>query len=217
MDAVDRKKRKAEEDKDKHRSYEKKKSRDYDYFSTSSMSSDSDTESEPSKHKLTERKFKKKKKSVKNKKFKHGDSSDEGQERHKKKKTKKSSKHKKNHKKLKKSKKEKLDIELSPRISCSKEKHDISASQQNPSPANNEANHIKQPKKRPMIPMTKEEYEKQQSVIRRVYDPDTGRNRLIKGDGEVIEEIVSHSRQREINKQATRGDAANFQRMMGLS
>ncbi|XP_066923230.1 ADP-ribosylation factor-like protein 6-interacting protein 4 [Clytia hemisphaerica] len=56
------------------------------------------------------------------------------------------------------------------------------------------------PKKRTMVPMTKEEYEKQQSVVRRVYDPETGRNRLIKGDGEVLEEIVSKARHKEINK-----------------
>ena len=28
-------------------------------------------------------------------------------------------------------------------------------------------------------PMTKEEWEKQQSVLRRVYDPDTGRTRFV--------------------------------------
>lgn len=28
-------------------------------------------------------------------------------------------------------------------------------------------------------PMTKEEWEKLQSVVRRVYDPDTGRNRYV--------------------------------------
>lgn len=72
-------------------------------------------------------------------------------------------------------------------------------------------------------PMTKEEWEKQQSVIRRVFDADTGRtrlveilfcifcpchmglvsmvfNRLVRGDGEIIEEIVSRERQKEINK-----------------
>ena len=48
--------------------------------------------------------------------------------------------------------------------------------------------------------MTKEEYERQQSVVRRVYDPDTGRHRLVKGDGEIIEEIVSRERQKAINK-----------------
>ena len=30
---------------------------------------------------------------------------------------------------------------------------------------------------RTMVPMTKEEYERQQSVVRRVFDPQTGRNR----------------------------------------
>jgi len=30
---------------------------------------------------------------------------------------------------------------------------------------------------RSMVPMTKEEYEKQQAQVRRVYDPDTGRHR----------------------------------------
>ena len=28
-----------------------------------------------------------------------------------------------------------------------------------------------------MVPMTKEEYERQQSKVRRVFDPETGRNR----------------------------------------
>ena len=60
-------------------------------------------------------------------------------------------------------------------------------------------------------PMTKEEWDKQQSVIRKVYDPDTGRTRLVKGDGEILEEIVSEARHREINKTATAGDGASFQ------
>lgn len=34
--------------------------------------------------------------------------------------------------------------------------------------------------------------------------------RLIKGDGEVIEEIVSKERHKEINKQATKGDGEYF-------
>ena len=48
-------------------------------------------------------------------------------------------------------------------------------------------------------------------MIRKVYDPDTGRTRLVKGDGEVIEECVSYTRHREINKQVTAGDSASFQ------
>lgn len=39
-------------------------------------------------------------------------------------------------------------------------------------------------------------------------------NRLIKGDGEVLEEIVSRDRHREINRQATQGDCAFFQSTM---
>ncbi|CAD6202643.1 GSCOCG00009694001-RA-CDS [Cotesia congregata] len=64
---------------------------------------------------------------------------------------------------------------------------------------------------RSMAPMTKEEWEKRQSVVRRVLDESTGRYRLIKGDGEVIEEIVSRDRHKEINKQATKGDGNYFQ------
>ena len=35
--------------------------------------------------------------------------------------------------------------------------------------------------------------------------------RLIKGDGEVLEEIVSKQRHQEINRQATQGDGTSFQ------
>ncbi|CAG5136381.1 unnamed protein product, partial [Candidula unifasciata] len=72
------------------------------------------------------------------------------------------------------------------------------------------------PKPRIMKPMTKEEWEKQQSVIRRVYDEETGRERLIKGDGEILEEIVSKERHGEINKTATRGDGKFYAKQMGL-
>ncbi|KAK3083950.1 hypothetical protein FSP39_005916 [Pinctada imbricata] len=75
------------------------------------------------------------------------------------------------------------------------------------------------PSPRAMKPMTKEEWEKQQSIVRRVYDPETGRKRhvlLVKGDGEIIEEIVSKDRHRDINKQATRGDGAFYQATLGI-
>lgn len=72
------------------------------------------------------------------------------------------------------------------------------------------------PKKRSMVPMTKEEYEKQQAQVRRVYDPDTGRHRLVKGTGEILEEIVSKDRHKAINKTATQGDGAFFQASLGL-
>ena len=62
-----------------------------------------------------------------------------------------------------------------------------------------------------LAPMTKSEYDEKQSVIKRVFDGDTGRMRLVKGDGEILEEIVSASRQKEINKNATLGDGNSFQ------
>ncbi|KPJ13174.1 ADP-ribosylation factor-like protein 6-interacting protein 4 [Papilio machaon] len=66
-------------------------------------------------------------------------------------------------------------------------------------------------KSKAMAPMTKEEWEQRQSVVRRVMDEETGRYRLIKGDGEVIEEIVSRDRHRQINRQATNADGNFFQ------
>lgn len=62
-----------------------------------------------------------------------------------------------------------------------------------------------------MTPMTREEWEKQEGVVRRVYDPETGRSRLIKGSGEVLEECVSRDRHRAINKSATQSDGEFFQ------
>ena len=38
--------------------------------------------------------------------------------------------------------------------------------------------------------------------------------RLIRGDGEVLEEIVSAARHKEINRIATSGDGASFQAML---
>lgn len=71
-------------------------------------------------------------------------------------------------------------------------------------------------KRKTLAPMTKEEWEKQQSIVRRVYDESTGRSRLIKGSGEVIEEIVSKERHKMINQQATRGDGEYFQSQLRL-
>uniref|UniRef100_A0A8C4Q6V8 ADP-ribosylation factor-like protein 6-interacting protein 4 n=1 Tax=Eptatretus burgeri TaxID=7764 RepID=A0A8C4Q6V8_EPTBU len=65
-------------------------------------------------------------------------------------------------------------------------------------------------------PITQEEWQAQQSVIRRVLDPTTGRTRLIKGDGEVLEEIVSRDKQRSLNKEATRADGNAFEGHVGL-
>ncbi|CAH3995440.1 unnamed protein product [Pieris brassicae] len=65
-------------------------------------------------------------------------------------------------------------------------------------------------KSKAMAPMTKEEWEKKQSVVRRVLDEETGRYRLIKGDGEVLEEIVSRDRHKQINREATGADGNFF-------
>ncbi|XP_077566328.1 ADP-ribosylation factor-like protein 6-interacting protein 4 [Stigmatopora nigra] len=66
-------------------------------------------------------------------------------------------------------------------------------------------------------PLTKEEYDARQSVIRRVLDPQTGRTRLVRGEGEIIEEIVSKEKHKDINKQAMRVDGGTFQRTLGLN
>lgn len=60
-------------------------------------------------------------------------------------------------------------------------------------------------------PETPEEYQERQNRIRREIDPSTGRSRLIKGDGEILEEIVSKERHKKINKEATKGDGDYFQ------
>eukprot|EP00286_Rhodomonas_abbreviata_P006037 CAMPEP_0181327820 /NCGR_PEP_ID=MMETSP1101-20121128/22330_1 /TAXON_ID=46948 /ORGANISM="Rhodomonas abbreviata, Strain Caron Lab Isolate" /LENGTH=186 /DNA_ID=CAMNT_0023436555 /DNA_START=16 /DNA_END=573 /DNA_ORIENTATION=- len=57
--------------------------------------------------------------------------------------------------------------------------------------------------KRRMVPMSKAEADKEDSKIEEVWDEDTGRMRLIRGGGEVIERIVSASQHKRINKQAT--------------
>lgn len=69
-----------------------------------------------------------------------------------------------------------------------------------------------EPKRKPMIPMSKEEYEKEQSKIREVYDPLSGRMRLVRGNGEIIERIVSSATHRQINSLATSGDGYAFSR-----
>jgi len=80
-----------------------------------------------------------------------------------------------------------------------------------------ESEEVKIPKKRAMVPMTKEEYDRQQNVVRRVFDPETGRNRLVKESGEILEEIVSQTRHKEINKMSTMHDGQYFASSIGLN
>jgi len=63
-----------------------------------------------------------------------------------------------------------------------------------------------------MVPMSREQYEAQQAVIREVYDEETGRTRLVRGTGEIIERIVSRSDHERLNQQATRGDGSFYSR-----
>jgi len=62
---------------------------------------------------------------------------------------------------------------------------------------------IKELKRKPMIPMSQEEYIKKSNQISEVFDPDTGRTRLVKGSGEIIEKIVSRDQQNAIRKMAS--------------
>lgn len=86
---------------------------------------------------------------------------------------------------------------------------------------------------RAKCPETKEQWDKRQSLIKRVVDPETGRTRwvqhdnwpsefplpekipnfrLIKGDGEILEEMVTKNQHKQINKDATRNDGMHYQR-----
>merc|ERR1739838_178965 len=67
-----------------------------------------------------------------------------------------------------------------------------------------------------MQPMTPAEWAARQSVVRRVYDEETGRSRLVRGDGEILEECVSRQCHLEINKKATQSDGLYFQAKLGL-
>ncbi|KAJ3295626.1 anaphase-promoting complex subunit Hcn1 [Rhizoclosmatium sp. JEL0117] len=65
-----------------------------------------------------------------------------------------------------------------------------------------------------MVPQRPEEFEREQQQVRRIIDPIDGRSRLVKGTGEIIEEIVSRERHHEINKQATKGDGAVYSQVL---
>lgn len=60
-------------------------------------------------------------------------------------------------------------------------------------------------------PETPSEYEKRQNLLKREVDPVTGRTRLIRGSGEILEELVSKKRHTVINKEATRSDGQYFE------
>lgn len=63
-------------------------------------------------------------------------------------------------------------------------------------------------------PMTQAQYLQLNSQIREVVDPSTGRVRLVRGTGEIIERIVSRSEHQNLNAQATRGDGDGYARQV---
>lgn len=74
---------------------------------------------------------------------------------------------------------------------------------------------IKQPEPPPAAgqskgPMTQKQYLELQSQIREVTDPQTGRTRLVRGTGEIIERIVSRSEHSMLNARATLGDGSGY-------
>jgi Nuclear RNA-splicing-associated protein len=143
-------------------------------------------------------------------------------------------KEKKNHKKDKKKKKKRkqcdLESELDRMTVREKKSHDQSivqlpatteivsipytqVSKQN----SNDTSNVDDPdllhsRKKSMIPMTREEYEAQQSQIRHVFDAESGRVQLVRGTGEIIESIVSKTQHSYINQLATRSDGHSFTR-----
>jgi Nuclear RNA-splicing-associated protein len=68
------------------------------------------------------------------------------------------------------------------------------------------------PPRNRMTPMSKAEWEVQHNLVRAVVDPATGRTRMMRGTGEIIESIVSRAQHQAINQMATRGDGDSFAR-----
>ncbi|KAI7867206.1 nuclear RNA-splicing-associated protein-domain-containing protein [Spinellus fusiger] len=62
-----------------------------------------------------------------------------------------------------------------------------------------------------ITPKTKAVYDKERSVIRSVYDPQTGRTRRVRATGEVLETIVTRDQHYQINKTAKQGDGVFYQ------
>jgi Nuclear RNA-splicing-associated protein len=58
--------------------------------------------------------------------------------------------------------------------------------------------------------MTREQYEAERAIVRQVYDSETGRVRLVRGTGEILEQIVSRGDHQRINRIATQGDGAAY-------
>ena len=57
-----------------------------------------------------------------------------------------------------------------------------------------------------MAPMSRAQWEAESSKVRQVFDPATGRVRLVRGAGEIIEQIVSKAEQKRLRQLATTWD-----------
>lgn len=183
---------------------QRKKRRRSSSSSSSSTSSSSSSSSSSSDEKTKRRKSKAKKKKPKKKKAKL---------------KKQRKKEKKKKEKLKKKEKKKAGVALSSPPAAEKPPSFLEVWQSDEGavelgPVMTDEQKARLSTKRPL---TKEEYEARQSVIRRVVDPETGRTRLVRGEGEIIEEIVSREKHKDINKQATKGDGNAFQRKLGIN
>jgi Nuclear RNA-splicing-associated protein len=120
--------------------------------------------------------------------------------------------HRKRKKKAKKRdrKTKKLEDQGADRSQDTKREHKPHPSEQQPTCPSDETPDA--PKKRSfaMAPMSREQYDAQQKQVREVYDEESGRYRLVRGNGEIIERIVSRSAHEQINRGATRGDGTSF-------
>ena len=72
----------------------------------------------------------------------------------------------------------------------------------------------KEARRRAMTPMTQAEYQEHRSRITEVYDEASGRYRLVRGDGEILERIVSRQQHEQINRSATQSDGTSFARQV---
>eukprot|EP00300_Choanocystis_sp_HF-7_P032092 c42109_g1_i1.p1 GENE.c42109_g1_i1~~c42109_g1_i1.p1 ORF type:complete len:166 (+),score=34.25 c42109_g1_i1:49-546(+) len=71
------------------------------------------------------------------------------------------------------------------------------------------------PPRKKLGAMTPGEYAKQQKQYRQVFDEDTGRVRLVRGTGEIVERIVSREEQERIRKSASMWVAPNLSQHTG--
>ena len=61
-----------------------------------------------------------------------------------------------------------------------------------------------------MKPISKEQYERNRSIVREVFDEESGRFRSVRGNGEIIERIVTRNEHERINCMATLGDGRYY-------